>query len=74
MALTVRAGVNLPQMALDELFGRAPVPGIQPFQEIGMVRTFHEAYVSPQEMQDLEERAAAFHKAEPAAVDLAEVC
>lgn len=51
MSLTVKSGVNIPQMALDELFGIPPQPGIIPFQEIGMVRTYRDTYVSATEIE-----------------------
>lgn len=53
MSLTVRSGANIPQMALSELFGSPPPAGMVPFEEIGMVRTFRETYVSPQEILSL---------------------
>lgn len=58
MSLTVHSGVNIPQMALDELYGRVLAPGMRPFQELGMVRTYLERYVTPQEIQTMEVRAA----------------
>lgn len=56
MSLTVKSGVNIPQMALDELFGKSPQPGIMPFQEIGMVRTYRDTYVSASEIEDMVDR------------------
>lgn len=53
MSLTVQSGVNIPLMALDDLFGNPPRPGIQAFQEIGMVRTLQETYVAADEFQNL---------------------
>jgi carbamoyl-phosphate synthase large subunit len=56
MSLTVRSGVNIPQMALDELFGKPPQPGMAPFQEIGMVRTYRDTYVPTSEIDNMVRR------------------
>lgn len=56
MSLTVQSGVNIPQMAVDELFGNPLKPGRHSFQELGMVRTFAETYVSPSEIQNMTAR------------------
>ncbi len=53
MSLTVKSGVNIPQMALDDLFGKSPQPGIMPFQEIGMARTYLDTYVSASEIEHM---------------------
>ncbi len=53
MSLTVQSGVNIPQIAIDELFGHPPQPGIMPFQEIGMVRTYRDTYVSALDIQNM---------------------
>lgn len=55
MSLTVRSGVNMPALALDELFGTEPPPGPWEFEEIAMVRTYRETYLPPRELVMLEE-------------------
>lgn len=54
MPLTVRSGVNMPCLALDMLLGRTISPGEMRFDEIGMVRTWQEHFVSVSEIAALE--------------------
>jgi carbamoyl-phosphate synthase large subunit len=47
MPLTVRAGVDMPGLWLEELLGRPMPAGPLSFDEVGMVRTWHEHYIEP---------------------------
>ena len=52
MPLTVAAGVNMPQIALSRTLGldaRSPAS----FEELAMVRTFHETFLAPNAIQDI---------------------
>jgi hypothetical protein len=56
VSLTVAAGVNTPQMAVDHALG-LPVSAAS-HQELGMVRTFREHFLSVDELKKMQESAA----------------
>lgn len=49
MSLTVAAGVNMPEMCLHEAAG-LPLNSHYPFEEISMVRTWHETFIQQGEL------------------------
>ena len=60
MALTAKAGVNIPQLALDELFGQ-PLPS-DPlrFQEIAMTCTFQSTVIPAFDITAMERQRAGY--------------
>jgi len=58
MPLTVAAGVDMPRLAVMEALGE-PIPdGPLPFEELAMVRYFHERFFAFDDIADLQRHAA----------------
>lgn len=58
MSLTVHAGANIPQMAIDEILGRPLPAGMVSFEVTSMTRTFRDTYVPVEDIAVLEKRLA----------------